>query len=132
MNDQQMKEFPLFTTRDDLEETDRACIRPLLSISDRQMSEVFQPLEKFTEQISIPSLEMKTNERSLSMEKKTTSKIRILLEKISRIQMTKHALIMIIVNILMLGLLIVVSQLSNRSSIDIPIDTEGLIFRLIE
>ena len=121
MNDQQMKEFPLLTTRDGVEETDRASFHPLLSMSDRQMSEVFQPLEKFNEQISI-----------LSSEKKTTSKIRILLEKINRIQVTKHALIMIIVNILMLGLLIVVSQLSNRSSIDIPIDTEGLILRLIE
>lgn len=120
MNDQQMKEFSLLTTRDDLEETDRVCIRPLLSISDRQISEVFQPLDKFTEQTS----EMNINEH---VEDQTgmRSKIRILIEKINRIQLTKHALIMIIVNILMLGLMIIVSQFSTRSSIDIPIDTEG-------
>ena len=134
MNDQPLsKEFPLLVQRDDINEHDLAIVDSLLRINDYQSEDLkangrmMDSRNVFTGVSRIES----SNVDDRSNIRRRFSHLRSLIEKINQIQLTKQALIMIIVNILMMGILIVVSQLSKRSSVDIPIDTEGTIFERI-
>jgi hypothetical protein len=56
--------------------------------------------------------------------------LQFLIDKINSLQLTKHDIIMIILNIFMILILIIVYQLLSRSSRNVLIDVEGKLFTI--